>query len=197
MNTAAYLILAALIATALYFVIRRIVPAFFKVRGAKTVTCPETGRPVIVAVDAIHATLTSTLGRPDIRLQDCTRWPLKRECGQECLVNLDVAPEDCLVSGVLMRWYTGKNCVYCHKTFEEVQWVDHRPALKTPGGQLIEWGEVTTEDMSEVLQTHYPVCWDCYIAQSFRRDHPDLVVYRPWRNGYNGGTDGSSISRHL
>jgi hypothetical protein len=32
-----------------------------------------------------------------------------------------------------------------------------------------------------VLDTHLPVCWNCYIAQQFRLDHPDLVVYRPWR----------------
>jgi hypothetical protein len=48
-----------------------------------------------------------------------------------------------------------------------------------------------------VLQTHLPVCWDCYIAQTFRRDHPDMVVYRPWRNGNHGDTDGPSVSRHL
>jgi len=197
MNTAAYLILTVLVATALYFGIRRLVRAFSKVRGPRTVKCPETGRPTIVEVDAIHATLTSAVGRPDIRLQDCSRWPIKRECGQECLLNLDVAPDDCLVSGVLMRWYQGKICVYCRKTFEEIHWVDHRPALRTPEGKLLEWREVSPADVPTVLQTHFPVCWDCYIAQSFRRDHPDLVVYRPWRNGSPGDTDNSSVSRHL
>jgi hypothetical protein len=48
-----------------------------------------------------------------------------------------------------------------------------------------------------VLETHLPVCWDCYIAQSFVREHPDLVVYRPWRNGIPGDADGSSVSRHF
>jgi hypothetical protein len=47
-----------------------------------------------------------------------------------------------------------------------------------------------------VLETHAPVCWDCYIAQTFRQDHPDLVVIRPWRNDIHGGTDGSSVPRH-
>jgi hypothetical protein len=197
MNTAAYLILAALVATALYFGIRRLVSAFLKVQGSRTVTCPETGKSTIVKVDAVHAALTSTLGSQDIRLRDCSRWPLKRECGQECLVNLDVAPGDCLVSGVLMRWYNGKICVYCRKEFGEINWVDHRPALRTPEGKLIEWREVTTDEVPIVLQTHFPVCWDCYIAQSFRRDHPDLVVYRPWRNSNPGGMDHTSMPRHL
>lgn len=197
MNTAAYLILAALIATALYFGIRPLFRVFFKVRGSKTINCPETGSPTIVEVDALHAALTSTVGRPDIRLHDCSRWPAKKECGQECLLNLDVAPSDCLVSGVLMRWYSGKQCVFCSKTFEEVHWVDHRPALRTPQGKLIEWKEVKPEEVMTVLQTHYPVCWDCYIAQSFRAEHPDLVVHRPWPHSSPGDIDNPSVSRHL
>lgn len=178
MNTAAYLLFAALVATALYFGIRWLVTAFSKVRGSKVVTCPETGKPTIVEVDAVHATLTSAFGHPDIRLQECARWPIKRDCGQECLLDLDVAPSDCLVSGVLMRWYKGKTCVYCHKAFEEIHWVDHRPALRTPDGKLLEWRKVAAADVPTVMQTHFPVCWDCYITQSFSREHPELVVYR-------------------
>ena len=75
--------------------------------------------------------------------------------------------------------------------------MDHKPALQTPDGELIEWSGVPVENLSMVLKTHLPVCWDCYIAQSFRRDHPDLVVYRPWRQGISGDADGSSASRHL
>jgi hypothetical protein len=48
-----------------------------------------------------------------------------------------------------------------------------------------------------VLETHRPVCWNCYIAQFFRHEHPDLVVYRPWQNDIPGGADGLSASRHL
>lgn len=197
MNTAAYVIIAAVVATALYFCIRRLLNSFSKFSGSRAVTCPDNGKRVFVEVDAMHATLTNALSHPDIRLQNCSRWPLNKDCGQECLVNLDVAPEDCLVSGVLMRWYNGKICVYCRKKFQEINWTDHKPALRTPKGTLIEWGEVTVEDVPMVLETHFPVCWDCYIAQSFRRDHPDLVVYRPWQNGSRGGTDSSSVSHRL
>ena len=197
MNTAAYVIIAAIVATGLYFCIRWLARSFSKFGGSRPVTCPENGKRILVEVDARHAAMTSALGRPDIRLQNCSRWPLKQDCGQECLVNLDVAPDDCLVSGVLMRWYEGKTCVYCRKKFEAVHWMDHRPALRTPEGTLIEWGEVTVEDMPTVLETHFPVCWDCYLAQTFKRDHPDLVVYRPWQNGSHGGTDSSSVSHRL
>ena len=197
MNTEAYLITLALVATALYFGILWLVRAYSRYRGTKIVTCPKTGRPAIVEIDALHASLTSTVGLPDIRLENCWRWPLKEQCGQECLTDLDVAPGQCLVSGVLMRWYRGKTCCYCSKPFEGLHWIDHKPALQSPEGFLVRWSAVLVENLSMVLETHLPVCWNCYIAQSFQRDHPDLVVLRPWRNGIPGGVDGLSASRLL
>ena len=197
MNTAAYFIVTIILATALYFGIRWLVRACSKYRGARVVSCPETGRPALVEVDTPHASLTSIAGRPDIRLESCSRWPMKNQCGQECLANLDVAPGECLVSGLLMRWYRGRNCVYCGKPAEELHWMDHKRALQTPSGDLVEWREVSVENLSMVLKTHLPVCWNCYIAQSFRIDHPALVVYRPWRHGISGDADGSSAARQF
>lgn len=197
MNTEAYLIVLVLIATASLFGIRWLVTAYSRYRGTKIVTCPETGRPAVVEVDALHASLTSTVGPPDIRLENCWRWPIKEQCGQQCLTDLDVEPDQCLVSGVLMRWYRGKTCCYCGKPFEELHWLDHKPGLQSPEGRLMLWRGVSIENLSMVLETHLAVCWNCYIAQSFSRNHPDLVVYRPWRNGIHGGGDGSSAPRHL
>lgn len=191
------LIAIAILAAALFFAIRWLVRSSFKYGGTRIVTCPETKKSALVEVDSLHAALTSTVGLPDIRLKDCTRWPIKEQCGQECLMDLDVAPESCLVSGVLMRWYNDKNCVYCKTTFSELQWLDHRPALLTPDGKLLSWNEVSLDKLRNVLETHSPVCWNCYIAQRFRLDHPDLVVFRPWQQGTSGDTDGSSVSRHL
>jgi len=197
METAAYLIVILIIASASYFGIKALVRAFSPYRGTRIVTCPETGRPAVVEVDALHASLTSTVGLPDIQLENCWRWPISEQCGQECLTDLDVAPGQCLVSGVLMRWYRGKTCCYCGKPFEELHWTDHKPSLKSPDGLLVRWREVPIENLSTVLQTHLPVCWDCYIAQSFVREHPDLVVYRPGRYDTPGDADGLSASRHL
>jgi hypothetical protein len=80
---------------------------------------------------------------------------------------------------------------------EELHWIDHKPALLSPEGLLVRWSGVPIENLSTVLDTHLPVCWDCYIVQSFRREHPDLVVYRPGLNGITGGAGGSSAPRHL
>lgn len=197
MKTEAYLLVIGIMALASYFGIRWLVRTYSRYRGTRIVTCPQTGRPAVVEIDALHASLTSTVGPPDIRLENCWRWPLKEQCGQECLTNLDVAPKECLVSGVLMRWYRGRNCCYCHKPFEEIHWIDHRPALRHPEGSLVQWSDVPMENLSTVLETHLPVCWDCFIAQSFKREHPELVVLRPERNNIPGGADGSSVPRHL
>lgn len=195
MNTALSLLIAIASVAALWFGFRWLVRSFSKYRGPRTVTCPETGKPAVVKVDALHASLTSTVRQTDIRLADCSRWPGKKECGQECLTDLDVAPDECLVSGVLMRWYRGKKCVYCSHPFTELQWIDHQPALLSPSGQLVVWQEVLLDDLRNVLETHQPVCWNCYIAQSFRLAHPDLVVYRPWQSNL-GELGDSHVSRH-
>jgi hypothetical protein len=188
------LIALIVLAAALWFGFR-LVRSSSEYRGSRIVTCPETKKPAIVEVDSLHASLTSTVGLADIRLKDCSRWPIKEQCGQECLMDLDVAPERCLVSGVLMRWYRDKNCVYCRKAFPELHWVDHRPALRSPEGQLLSWDAVALDQLPKVLETHSPVCWNCFGAQTFRLDHPDLVVFRPWRNDISGGADGLSAPR--
>jgi hypothetical protein len=198
MNTAAGSLIAFVItAVAFWFGIRWMIGTLSKYRGKRVVTCPENGRPSVVELDALHASLTSTVGLPDVRLENCWRWPMKEQCGQECLVDLDVAPGQCLVSGVLTRWFRGKNCVYCNYAIPDLHWIDHHPALLSPGGKLRTWLEVNQDNIWDVLETHMPVCWNCYIAQKFRLDHPDLVVYRPWLKGIPGGADGPSASHRI
>lgn len=183
MTLVMYVVVTALVATGLFFGIRYFVRAYIRYRDSRMIICPDNRQAVIVEVDAMHAALTSALGQPDIRLQNCERWPLYETCGQECLIQLDVAPAECLVRGVLMRWYHFKSCLYCGKTFEQIQLLDHKPALQNPEGKLVDWSEVAIKDLQLVLKDYKPVCWDCYIAQSFIRDHPEAVVYRPWQTG--------------
>lgn len=189
MNTAGYLIVTVLVAIGLYFALRALVRAVIRYRGARVVTCPETGRPIGVEVDARHALLTSLVGQKEIRLENCGRWPLLENCGQECLIQLDVAPPECLVRSVLTKWYRERSCIYCGKRFDEVRWFDHKPALQSPAGLLTDWSEVRTADLNEVLGSYLPVCWDCNIAQTFVREHPDLAVVRPWTKTDQGAAN--------
>jgi hypothetical protein len=186
-TTVGLLIVTVLIAAAFFFGLRWITRARAKYGGSRVITCPETSHPVSVEVDALQAAFTSAIGLPDIRLQNCSRWPLKKDCGQECLLHLDVAPAECLIHGVLMKWYRGKKCVNCETTFGELHLTDHKPALRSPDGKLLEWNQVSSSEINRVLATHVPVCWNCYTAQSFIVEHPELVVHRPWRGKVAAG----------
>lgn len=183
MLTTSFLIVGVLVAASVLFVLPYLLRAYSRFQGTRVVTCPETKAQALVEIDAAHAAITSVVTKPDIRLEHCSRWPMREDCGQECLLTLEDVPHDCLVQGVLMKWYTDKKCVYCGKEFGEVHWTDHKPALQSPEGKLLAWNEVQFEGLDRTLVTHSPVCWDCYITQSFKREHPELVVYRPWVDG--------------
>lgn len=173
-----YVILVVSVLFACYVLVPPIAGAFVKYRGKRLITCPETRRPAAVDVDATHAALTALGGHPDLRLKTCTRWPERQDCGQECLMQIEISPEECLVRNVLTNWYSGKHCVWCGRQFGEIQWMDHKPALLSADGRTVEWSEVAPEKIPDVLATHYPVCWDCHITGTFCRKHPEMVVDR-------------------
>ncbi|HVO79908.1 MAG TPA: DUF1761 domain-containing protein [Terriglobales bacterium] len=62
-------------------------------RGSRAVTCPETHRQVAVNFDALHAAVTGMSARPDLRLADCTHWPERADCGQDCIPEARRTPE--------------------------------------------------------------------------------------------------------
>jgi hypothetical protein len=165
MTLVMYVVVTALVATSLIFGVVYLVRAYVRYRDSRLIICPQVGEAAIIEVDAVHAALTSALGQPDIRLRGCWRWPIHQACGQECLIQLDVAPPECLVRGVLMRWYESKACISCAKKFGKLHLLDPTPALQSPDGRLVNWGEVATEDFHTILATYGPVCWDCFFAQ--------------------------------
>lgn len=179
MLTAAYIFAALIGSVLVLFGIWYVARAYRRQRGEQFIICPETNRPAVVKVDAVHAALTSVVGQPEMRLRDCTRWPQKKDCGQECLLQVETAPEECLVNSVLGKWYKGRACAYCGRRFAEINWSEHKPALRSPEKQLVEWRDVQIEKVFDVMKTHRPVCWNCFVAESFRRDFPQLVVDRP------------------
>jgi hypothetical protein len=93
---------------------------YFKFRGIRLITCPETRKPAAVEVDAKYAALIAPISARGLRLKDCSRWPERKDCGQECLRQIEFSPEDCLVRTMLTKWYKGKKCAVCGKTFGEI-----------------------------------------------------------------------------
>jgi len=172
----------------LYGSLKLAVPTYLRFRGGRRlVTCPENHRPAAVVVSALDAAASATLGRRRLQLKACSRWPEKKGCGQQCLSQVEAAPADCLVRTMLNRWYLGKSCVYCRKPFGVIRWHDDKPAFLGGDGRTRRWDEVTPEALPQVLAFDRPVCWNCHVAETFRREHPGLVVDRPWRGGERGG----------
>ncbi len=59
--------------------------AYHSYTHRKWLVCPETGDKMAVKLDAWRAARTSLVGEPKLAVWDCTRWPARRYCGQECL----------------------------------------------------------------------------------------------------------------
>ncbi len=78
---------------AFYVVAPVMLDAYARFRGTKHVTCPETGGPAEIRVDAAQAALTAALGPPDAEVRRCSRWPLRHYCLEDCVSQIS-APVD-------------------------------------------------------------------------------------------------------
>ncbi len=156
-----------------------VVRAYLRFRGTRVVKCPETDKPAAVEVDATHFALRTPLGEPGLRLKDCSHWPERQGCGKRCLKQIESAPDECLVRTIATRWYQGKSCCLCGKCFEGIHWSDHKPALMDSEGRTLQWYEIRPDKLPEVLVTHLPICWNCYVNETLRRRYPELSVERP------------------
>ena len=177
METALWIVVGTLAGGALYLGLRPLVRTYLAYHGTRVVTCPETKAPAAVEVDALFAAASqASLGSSVLRLSACSRWPERQGCGQECLAEIEAAPEACLARSIVTRWYRSRSCVFCGRPFGEVRWADHKPALRAPGGKTVQLNEIRAEELPAVLTSHSPVCWNCHIAETFRRQYPELVV---------------------
>ncbi|MBI3405996.1 MAG: hypothetical protein HY046_11120 [Acidobacteria bacterium] len=167
-----------------YFLMRGMEAArlYYSLRGKRLITCPENKLPEAVDIAAKQVALQAVFGQPHLRLSDCSRWPEMAGCGQECLRQIEANPEGCLVWNIVDRWYVGKKCAYCHTQFDHIHWHDHPPALCSPEGITVQWYEIAPEQLPAIFATYQPVCWNCHIAETFRRQHPELVTDRDHRH---------------
>jgi hypothetical protein len=179
--TLTLVITTALLALAVGLFLVRAIPgvrAYFTFRGKRLVTCPETHKTVAVEVNAKEAAEGAFLDEPTLRLNSCTRWPERQDCGQDCLKQIEADPANCLVWNIVSKWYQGKSCVFCHKAIGPLHHLDHVPALLGTDFKTVEWKQIRPEQLPGVFATHQPVCWNCHVTESFRRVHPELVTER-------------------
>lgn len=174
--------LLGIAALALLTAVALVIRNYRAFRGTRLIICPETCETAAVELDAPRAAETAVYQeKPELRLSACSRWPERRHCGQACLSQIEKAPKDCLVRTIVTNWYQGAACVVCHQPIRDIDWSFHKAALMRPGFPATEWTEIQPENLPVVLETSYPVCWNCHLAEQFRREHADLVVERPRR----------------
>src|SRR5262245_27661953 len=118
---------------------------YMKYGGKRIVTCPETKKPVAVEVDKRLAASTAIEGETRLRLESCTRWPERADCGRECVAQIEASPEGFLVRHILADWYAGRFCVFCRREFGRLHWGNQKPALLSPDGRVLEWDEIAPE----------------------------------------------------
>lgn len=81
-----WILVAAILALGLLYVLVPVVAdAFRRFRTRRMLRCPETGSEAEVGLDARKAALTSAFGRPLLRVKNCSLWPQREDCHQECL----------------------------------------------------------------------------------------------------------------
>jgi len=156
----------------------RLGASWWKYRGNRVIICPENVRPAGVVVDAVHASATALGGSPELRLSSCSRWPERAGCGQECLAQIQAAPEDCLVRNIVSDWLAGKKCANCGLVFGEISWAGSPPALLGADKKSVEWKRVAADRIPEALAASLPLCFACHTTLTMVREHPELVLDR-------------------
>lgn len=184
MAPAIYYLLAFLVIVIAYLIHRLLVGghqlrSFF---GPKLVTCPETHQTVAVKVAVGRATLAALAGKQRIELCQCSRWPERADCDQACLSELKADPVEHGVWAIATHWYEGKNCFYCGRPITPLSHLEHPPALLGFDGKIVEWDEIPAEKLPAQFASAHPVCWNCAVVESFRQQHPELIVVRPWKH---------------
>lgn len=144
----------------LVFIIRALRRTYLEYHGKRLVICPKTEKCATVEIDAPLAAITSLFGAPELRIENCSRWPERQQCAQDCTWQVDLSPLGCPIQDLLSSWYTGKECVLCGRRFGEFPSF-YRPALLSPEGNIMEWAAVHPEAIPDILLTHKPVCGDC------------------------------------
>ena len=183
MTVAGYFLLALLAATGI-FMVHRVVLAIRRIvrfGGQMLVTCPETRQPAAVKVNNWSAALAPLAVPAHIHLNACSRWPERKDCAQECVCQLEQDPEAHRVWTIASHWYDGKQCAYCGRVIE-LNHFEHAPALLDAEKKMSEWTGLPAEKLHDAFASSLPVCWNCYMTETFMHEHPGRTVIRPWKH---------------
>jgi len=147
---------------------------FFKSRGDRVITCPETEEGAAVRIDALHAARTG-----QVHLSDCTRWPERAGCDEACVKQILESPHGCLVQALAADWYLGKTCTMCGRLIGPISWHEAPPAVIKEDGTTSEWKDIQLQHLEKVFRTSQPLCWYCNNVTELEQLKPELLTRRP------------------
>ena len=139
--------------------------------GARPVTCPENHKPAVVSIDVEHAAATVMDGTPALRLCDCTRWPERAVCNQDCISHAARAEPylECEPTGkkqiyhlpVLLAafaaWYMGM-LWHSHYLFRS-KWIDAAGLTQAQVKEFVWWLSPQLLSAAVCLLFAYGVAW--------------------------------------
>jgi hypothetical protein len=143
---------------------------YFRNRGVQAVRCPDSGHSAHVKVDRKFAFWMALRGQEHSRLESCSRWPEKADCGQECLAQLEASPEN--IERLLAKWYEGKSCAICSRSLTPTDWQRSRLAVLNREQKLFELRALTLESLASALENMRPLCWTCHQQERARQPIP-------------------------
>ena len=144
--------------------------------GDRVVTCPETGAPAAVRFDIARAVTSDRGSTQGLPLEACSRWSERGSCEQPCAVAAQ-APESA-ASAMAREWAGTRTCTACGVSLLASEGAGHHFALRDASGMSREWVDIAAERLPVALTSSLPMCWNCHIAETFRREHPELVTDR-------------------
>jgi hypothetical protein len=135
----------------------------------REIVCPENRQPAAIKLDIGYRIRTLFRGDGEsLRLKSCSRWPARQDCGEECLLQVDLNPR--MLDEVLRKWYEGKSCALCHRALTERDWRLGRFAAIDRNSEFVSASEILRSvELTTALAQHRPVCGECQSAQLARR----------------------------
>ncbi len=85
MKTALITIAMVVALGGLYVLLPLMIHTFQRYRNKRVLTCPETEGLAEVDIDSRRAAFSSAFGRPLLKIKNCTLWPKKRGCDEDCI----------------------------------------------------------------------------------------------------------------
>jgi hypothetical protein len=149
-------------------------------RGRRAVKCPASGQHADVEIDHEFALKSAMHGLEHSRLQSCSRWPEKGECGQECLAQVEPSPEN--LERLFSSRFASRCCAICTRDITPADWRQGRLAVLDQNQQLFEMRDIAVDTLQSTLRDTRPLCWKCHQEERARQVLP-LRVLRGSRVG--------------